>query len=85
MTKKVKVEKPMLVKVGKHYINPLDVAAIREVQVKQKVEEDFEDYQDDDDFVFTGRREGIRRKRMFVVDMKSNPNPQYAIWVELRR
>ena len=81
-TKVVKVEKPMLVRVGKHFINPHDVAAIREVVIKQKVEEDYEEYQDDEDTVFAGRVSGVRRKKMYVVDMKSNPNPQYAIWVE---
>jgi hypothetical protein len=80
--RKVKSVKPTLIKVGKHYINPNDVAAIREVKVKQKVEEEYEDYQDDEDVVFTGRMEGYRKKTMFIVDMKSNPNPQYAIWVE---
>jgi RNase adaptor protein for sRNA GlmZ degradation len=80
--RKVKVVKPVLIKVGKHFINPVDVSAIREVKIKQKVEEDYEEYQDDEDVVFTGRKEGYRKKTMFVIDMKSNPNPTYAIWVE---
>jgi len=80
--KKLKSEKPLLVKVGKHYINPSDVAAIREVKVNVKaVVVNPSRFREDDDDDYEPEHT-TRKKTMYVVDMKSNPNPTYAIWVD---
>ncbi len=47
-----KTIKPLLVKVGKNYIDPSDVSRITQV-----------------------------KDRLYVVEFKSNPNPEYKCWV----
>lgn len=47
------IKKPKLVKVGKHYLNPDDVAGIKET-----------------------------RRGLYIVKLRSEPNPEWPIWVE---
>lgn len=48
-------DKPTLVQVGEHYINPTDVACIKEAM-----------------------------RGLYVVKLRSEPNPEWPIWVEGR-
>jgi hypothetical protein len=66
MTKKATV-KPTLVKIGYHYIDPNDVASITKCRKKVIDEETGEEFE--------------RKEQLYVVKLKSNPNPEFPIWV----
>lgn len=67
-TTKSRNTKPILVRVGKHFINPEDVTRISRVTVRGNP--DFDD------------EESLSSKVLYVVEFKSNPNPNYTCWVE---
>lgn len=59
---KIQSDKPLLIRVGKHLIDPFDVAVI--TRCRDRRDEDGEKYS------------------LYVVKLKSNPNPEYPIWVQ---